>query len=582
MIVPQRPSPTPLVLPAVDVWELSPAGELLGIASAWEADGEIVEARAGDVSEWLDGIKRAWKSTAPKSPERWSVTHRLLPDGDDGWVALLQQGMKLLPDWRARRQKEGLAGVTVKVSSRITLHLGSAQALIVVPLSELEPGELTARGVLAGLRTVAERLGLTGRCPLSLTGVACRLFTSMIRYPIVTPVYPKQLAFEQDAVSPPRIEAVPGYWPAGVQYDVIGCYTAAMERVQVPSNPMGHWTVTYEGSGIYRGEFSQPAGLPPILRDAESGEFRHQGAGTFCSNEIDMLLGIGGTFAVEMGFRYHFVSRLFGRFARRCWGLRQRVAGEPVLSDMAKQLPLRLYGLMLSTGVRQELVPHTPDLAPGTFSLLTPDIAEVETEETNPWRAPALGAFVLAEGRLILWKAICAAVKGPGSVVSAYVDSLVVVGAELVPGADLGDLREVARGPVSVVDAQRVVVGRKLRGGGLPRTRRAAEAIEQAAQGYPALLVWETRAAAIEALRDGIAAGSLVSRKTTVLRKGGGFDDWRRSWRELHRRDPLPEYVPELGVYVNPDGSEARPRPDGPDRMGGRLPRSVERTAADD
>ncbi|MDE2426997.1 MAG: hypothetical protein KGO96_13950 [Elusimicrobia bacterium] len=529
----------PLELPAVAVWRIDAGGHIAGIDSAWETPEGVRVEQSVDIPAWLTLVKAAHKATAPRSAERFSLTHWLLPGGQDGWLALLAAGIESLPGWRVRRVGDAIASATVALTSRITLQLGSAEALTGTDWSQY--GEMVTPGkLLAQLRRMLEWAGVSGRCPMSLSGIACSFFRATLKWPIVTPQYPKHLDFQQEAVQPGRITADPGSWPQGHQYDRNGAYVAAMRDVRVPTSPRGAWTSVYEGEGIYRGEFTQPEGLPPLLRDAESREFRYQGTGTFCSNEIDALLAVGGEFTVHEGYRFLRLARLLAPFAAACWELRER-APDPFCRDLAKGLPLRLYGVLLSQGKREYLVPHTRDLELGTFKLLTADIAILEEQADTPWRFPAIGAFVLAEQRVSTWRAMCAAQAAGGRTVATYVDAVTVIGAELPTGNGLGEWKETGAGRVDVLDPQRVRVGKWARAGGIPK-QQALAALAAAGRGEAYGVSWRSSATLLEVLVDGIAAGAQVERQTTVVRRLTPLEALMLS------RKGRPEYRPGEGM----------------------------------
>ena len=584
MIVPSSLPTGPLVLPALDVWRLGDDGRILGIDSAWETPEGTATAHVDTIAGWLAGIRRAWRASPARSDLRWSLTHRWLPDGDAGYLALLSRGLdEIGGHWEGRRGRAGLAGLTLRLPGRLTLHLSSASALTLVPLAELrlDDGEPTA--ILAGLRRIVERVGVTGRCPLSLTGLSCRTYAATLRYPVVTPRHSGLLSFEQAAVTPPRVEATVGRWDEGTQYDIRGAYVAAMRDVLLPTSPRGMWVdhVLPGRVAIYRGVFTQPTGLPPLLWDEEAGAWAYAGRGTHTSEEVAALLEVGGTYEVERGYVYDRAARCLAPFASACWRLRQQLAGDPLLEPIAKQLPLRLYGYLLSH-LRSRLVPMTVDLLEQDdimLSLVSDEIAELSEEWDNPWRWPAWGAMVLAQNRLAVWRQMCAVARQepPGRTVAVYVDSLTIVGATLVQGPDLGSLKEVASGRVSVLNPQDVRVGRWFRAGGIPRHALIAELLSDA-HDAPQHAGWRTRATLLEVLREGLPAGSWQTRLGTLApRVDRGA--WKTSFDEHRRPYPPPEYVEELGVFVNPDGSEAHRR-EGPERMGGWLP-PMEKAADD-
>ena len=518
-LVPRLLPTGPLVLPAVDLWDIDADGTIRAIRSAWQEDDRIVTAIYADPDAWLDDVKRHWRASAPRSDPRWSLTHRVVPEGWTGWLALIQRTHGRLPHWEIRHSGGRVQGALVSVTSRLTLHLASLEAVTTAGLDELIPGQADPAAVLEELRRLAGVLGIAGHLPLSLTGLACREFCAQLPAMVTTPGYASQLDWQQRAVSGPRVEAVaPGIYPDACQYDLNGAYVQAMVDTAVPISPYGVWTEQYYGDGIYEVEFEQTRrDLPPLLR-ADGGEFSYIGRGIYTSVELDVLRDVG-TFTVVKGFLFRAMAPLLADYARACWDRRRFVSKqvEPVAERMLKQLPLRLFGLTLSKGEGEVIVPMDGAAYEAGAIYLADGIATMPTERPNGWRFPAIGAFVLAAGRVLLWRAMCQAVEQGGRVLSAYTDALVIQGAELPLGIGLGELKVVA-GPADclIANAQQVAVGRQVRIAGMRCPQDALGSLRRAARGTRVQMDYESPTTALEALSDGLVVGVAQRRHATI------------------------------------------------------------------
>lgn len=516
MIRPEPLTTDPLVMPSL--LRLATDGER--ITSCWYLDGDE-EHRFPTPEEWIRHVTDCWKSSEPRSDERWCLTNTIICNDA---ATLLAFGLQLRSEDAAetrhielRGPLDGLSGLVVHGKRfRVSLSLYAA-------LAQVEPNPQASLVTLrAELATLAETFAVGGHLPLSLAGIARRRIMALLPANLMTPWSEKQIAFEQAAVTAGRIEvAGPGVYAGCRQYDRSGSYTADMATERLPESATCTWTNRYRGDGIYEVDYEQPDGVP-LLRDAESKTFQLAGHGIFCSPELDELRRIGGRFTVRRGLVYHRLSRWLAPLAETCWDIRQS-ATTPLAMTAAKHLPLFAYGIFLSKGERRAILDTESALSrlgERRRVQLIPNsefAVSIDEPEHAPFRFPALGAFVLAYGRVAMHRAMVEAVASGGRIISTYVDNLVVQDGEISARPGLGNWREEAAGYASVVNRQQVAVGNRVRAGGIGGDReQQREAIHLAAAGTPNVVAYSKPPTPLEVLSGGAHPLRLLPRRSVV------------------------------------------------------------------
>jgi hypothetical protein len=326
-----------------------------------------------------------------------------------------------------------------------------------------------------------------------------------------------------------------GRTPAVSVYDVNSLYPAVMQTITVPAGYQGGWTRDYfpDHLGLYDVTYDQPTDYKAVLRDEESNDFLHRGAGVYTTTELELLREMGGTFTVKEGYVFTRSRNLFADFVTRWYGIRQRAIrkGDTGLAYVCKILMNSLYGKF---GQREEgwtlyLLPRDELLARLQRGEEIKEMGEfvlIMEQRHNETTFVGIAAYITAAARTVLYRYITEAEARGGYVWYCDTDSVHVSGAELPVSDDLGAVKHEYTGPASYAGKKLYALGDKLKHKGV--SKRAGVTADQMAAlvdgTLPAITAtFETLPTAREIL-SGRKRAAISTERTRTLRVTGPSD----------------------------------------------------------
>ena len=303
---------------------------------------------------------------------------------------------------------------------------------------------------------IYERVGSIDELPMTLPGLAMRLFRMGLTKPIPVPWNRKLKELERAAYVGGRTEAIePGEYPEVAVYDVNSEYPAVMAAGTFPASYLGGWVTEYTGKpGIYTVRFWQPAdrGRLPLLHvknDRGGFDYVFEGTGTYTQPELDLLVELGGRFEVIEGYVYYETEPIFKDFIDYWYGVRltAQAEGNDGLSYICKILMNSLYGKF---GQKEEgwsiqfwdADKMAEEVAAGTEFIEHGDIVVVRENKANETTFVGIAAFVTGYARALLFRYFMTAQDLGCTVVYCDTDSLHVIDGESLPvGSGLGALK---------------------------------------------------------------------------------------------------------------------------------------------
>lgn len=259
--------------------------------------------------------------------------------------------------------------------------------------------------------------GNVGRLPMTLPSLSLRLFRKGLTDAIITPWNDDVKSFTRRAYTGGRVECFrPGLYDHVQVYDVNSMYPYCMATFPVPCSARSRWISAYtpNSCAFYEVSYDQEnTAVPPLLRDEVSKEFQYQGKGVYHTEEIALLLSIGGRIHVQKALEFTDTSIMFRGFVEQWYNLRQqaKMEGDNAIDFIAKILLNSLYGKFGQRPIQKNLElatnekiakyarTHQKATVKGDF-LLVESEAHIEHEFT------AIAATITAMARVTLYNHI--------------------------------------------------------------------------------------------------------------------------------------------------------------------------------